>query len=172
MLGKISRSGVKVIARFVKDRIASQKKNNKTSRPEYSTPPPNNNQMVAQYLSNSRLAHKTDWWLLWVLWPIQYYMSRDMTKPTKWLCAKQRLRSAWASAQSDQSLRCALNGYLRTQASFMRTVKRLYRVWSITYWHCSWEVLRAVKLLYGQVSMTDMWPGSRGSNSRPWMEVR
>ena len=33
-------------------------------------------------------------------------MSRDMTKPTKWLCAQRRLRSAWASAQSDQSLRC------------------------------------------------------------------
>ena len=36
------------------------------------------------------------------------YMSRLMTKPTKWLCAKRRLRSAWAFAQSDQSLRCAL----------------------------------------------------------------
>ena len=31
-------------------------------------------------------------------------VSRDMTKPTKWLCAQQRLRSDWASAQSDQSL--------------------------------------------------------------------
>ena len=29
-------------------------------------------------------------------------MSRDTTKPTKWLCAQRRLRSAWASAQSDQ----------------------------------------------------------------------
>ena len=28
-----------------------------------------------------------------------------MTKPTMWLCAQRRLRSAWASAQSDQSLR-------------------------------------------------------------------
>ena len=36
--------------------------------------------------------------------------SRLVTKPTKWLCAQRRLRSAWASAQSDQSLRCALNG--------------------------------------------------------------
>ena len=36
--------------------------------------------------------------------------SRDMTRPTKWLCAQRRLRSAWASAQSDQSLRFALNG--------------------------------------------------------------
>ena len=33
-------------------------------------------------------------------------MSRDMTKPTKWLCAQRRLRSVWASDQSDQSLRC------------------------------------------------------------------
>ena len=29
-----------------------------------------------------------------------------MIQPTKWLCAPRRLRSAWASAQSDQSLRC------------------------------------------------------------------
>ena len=33
-------------------------------------------------------------------------MSHLMTKPTKWVCAQRRLRSAWASAQSDQSLRC------------------------------------------------------------------
>ena len=33
-------------------------------------------------------------------------MSYDMTKPTMWLCAPRRLRSAWASTQSDQSLRC------------------------------------------------------------------
>ena len=35
---------------------------------------------------------------------VPVYMSRDMTKPTKWLCAQRRLRSAWASAQSDQAL--------------------------------------------------------------------
>ena len=29
-----------------------------------------------------------------------------MTKPTMWLCAQRRLRSAWACTQSDQSLRC------------------------------------------------------------------
>ena len=37
----------------------------------------------------------------------QITMSHDMTKPTKWVCAQRRLRSAWASAQSDQSLLCA-----------------------------------------------------------------
>ena len=49
-------------------------------------------------------------------------MSRNMTKPTKWLCPQRRLRSAWASTQSDQSSP-ALNGWLRTQAYFMRTAK-------------------------------------------------
>ena len=33
-------------------------------------------------------------------------LSRDMTKPTKWLCAQRRFRSAWESAQSEHSLRC------------------------------------------------------------------
>ena len=32
-----------------------------------------------------------------------------MTKPTNWVCTQQRLRSAWVSAQSDQSLRFALS---------------------------------------------------------------
>ena len=33
-------------------------------------------------------------------------MSRLMTKPTKWRCVQRRLRSDWAFAQSDHSLRC------------------------------------------------------------------
>ena len=41
---------------------------------------------------------------------IIYYVSHDMTKPAKWVCAQRRLRSAWASAQADQSLRWALIG--------------------------------------------------------------
>ena len=28
------------------------------------------------------------------------YMSHDMTKPTKWVCAQRRVRSTWTSAQS------------------------------------------------------------------------
>ena len=34
------------------------------------------------------------------------YLSHLVTKPTKWVWAQQRLRSAWASAQSEQSLCC------------------------------------------------------------------
>ena len=50
-------------------------------------------------------------------------LSRDIIKPTKWLCAQWRLRSAWASAKPDQSHRCVLNGYLRIQPFFMQTAK-------------------------------------------------
>ena len=54
------------------------------------------------------------WWLQCMFWKTSSlicinYLSRDMTKPTKWLCTHRRLRSAWASTKSDQSLRCALN---------------------------------------------------------------
>ena len=45
-----------------------------------------------------------------------------------WLCAQRRLRSAWASTQSDPSLRCALNRKLRVQALFMRTAWTLIRL--------------------------------------------
>ena len=45
-------------------------------------------------------------WYLWYHFELhKNEKSRDMTKPTKWLCAQRRLRSAWASAQSNQSLR-------------------------------------------------------------------
>ena len=37
------------------------------------------------------------------------------------MCTWRRLRSGWASAQSDQSLRSALNGQIRTQVFFMWT---------------------------------------------------
>ena len=46
-----------------------------------------------------------------------------MTKPTKWLCAQRRLRSAWASAQSDQSLRCSHEKSLCPQLPIERTAK-------------------------------------------------
>ena len=57
-----------------------------------------------------------------------------MIKPTNWLCAQRRHRSAWASTQSDQSIRCALNGYLRTHAFFMRTAKTLIRLGGCPGW--------------------------------------
>ena len=41
-------------------------------------------------------------------------LSHLMAKPTKWMCAQQRCRSAWASTQSDQSLCCLYEESLGT----------------------------------------------------------
>ena len=63
-----------------------------------------------------------------------WQLSRDMTKPTQWVCAQRRLWSDWADAQSDQSLRCALNGKLRTQTFFVRTAKTLISLGGCPGW--------------------------------------
>ena len=63
----------------------------------------------------------------------QHKVSHNMTKSTKLMCAQRRLRSAWTSALSDQSLRCALSGKLRTQAFFMRTATSLIRLGGCCY---------------------------------------
>ena len=55
-------------------------------------------------------------------------MSRDMTKPTKWLRVQRRLRSAWASAQSDRSLRCPHEESLVPYLPIERTAKTLIRL--------------------------------------------
>ena len=46
------------------------------------------------------------WWPRDVLYAL-LHLSRLMTTPTKWPYAQRRLRSAWVSAQSDQSSLCA-----------------------------------------------------------------
>ena len=66
-------------------------------------------------------------------WAVVVKMNRLMTT-SKWLCAQRRLRSAWASPQSDQSLRCAYNGSLGIQAFFMRTAKTLIRLGGCPGW--------------------------------------
>ena len=82
--------------------------------------------------------------ILTLLWPhancISRYwchhtqMSHDTTKPSKWVCAQRRHRSTWTSAQFDQSLRCAFNGQLRTQAFFMWTATTLIRLGGCPGW--------------------------------------
>ena len=59
-------------------------------------------------------------------------LSGSKTKPTNDVCAQQILRSACQSAQSNQSLCCALNGKLRTHGCFTQT----RRLWSIRLGRC------------------------------------
>ena len=56
----------------------------------------------------------------WRFYPCN--LSHDMTKTTKWVYAQRRLRSVWASAQSDRSSLCA-QSVDKAQAFFMRTAK-------------------------------------------------
>ena len=60
-------------------------------------------------------------------------------------CAPCNDRSAWASAQSDQSLRCLPNRKLKTQGVFMQTAKTLIRLGGCPGW--SESSLDAVILL-------------------------
>ena len=57
-----------------------------------------------------------------------------MTKPTKWVCAQRRLRSAWASAQSDQNLRCPQEESFGPYLPIKRTVKTLIRLGGCPGW--------------------------------------
>ena len=66
--------------------------------------------------------------LIWKVYNI--ILSRLMTKPTKWQCAQRRLRSAWASAQSDQSLRCLCMKKPWVLSYPLRTQRRLWSDWA------------------------------------------
>ena len=53
------------------------------------------------------------------------------------LCAQRRLRSAWASVQSDKSLCCPLIEQLKAQGFFMRTVKTDQKGWMPSWFESS-----------------------------------
>ena len=75
------------------------------------------------------------------------HLSRLISKPAKWLCVQRRRRSAWASAKSDQNLRCVFYGWLRTQAFFKRTVKTLIRLGGCPGWSESLLGTHAISLV-------------------------
>ena len=65
----------------------------------------------------------------------QPQMSRIVTKPTKWLWTQWRLRSAWASAQSDQNgcpgwSESLLSAWRRILSYPMSTQRRLWSDWA------------------------------------------
>ena len=63
-----------------------------------------------------------------------FYLSRDMTKPTKWVCAKRRLRSAWASAKSDQESSLSAWRRLGPKLPIKRTATTLIRLGGCPGW--------------------------------------
>ena len=80
--------------------------------------------------------------MVWCFWEVQFgisvslnvYEPRHEKTKKNGTCVQRRLRSASASTQSDQSLRCALSVQLRTQTFFMRTSKTLIRLCGCPGW--------------------------------------
>ena len=83
------------------------------------------------------------------------YVNRLMTKPIKWLCTQRRLRSAWASTQSDHSLRCPHEETLCPQLHTERTAKTLTRLGGCPGWSESSLGAHAILLVLS-------WGGSNG----------
>ena len=80
-------------------------------------------------------------------------MSHLITKPTKWLCAQQKLWSAWASAQSDQSLAVRSMGSLGPKLSSFGQ-QRLIRLGICPGWTESWLVAHAICLFCHAAAQT------------------
>ena len=91
-----------------------------------------------------------------------------MTKPTKWLCSQQRLRSAWASAQSDQSLRCPHEESLGHQYP-LSAQRRLWSDWvdaqadlSLRWAHSHFVGFVMSRLIFTMVVFLILQPPGRG----------
>ena len=99
-----------------------------------------------------------------------WQMSCCMTKPTKRMCAQQRLRSAWASAQSYQSLHCPHEETLGTLLPIERTVKTLIRLGGCPGWSES-SLGACVILLVLSCSCSILLKLQFGCQSNPALEV-
>ena len=70
----------------------------------------------------------------------QQNKGKSYMSPVSWqnqqngMCAQRRLRSAWASAQSDQSLRCPYEESLDPRPTIERTAKLLIRLGGCPGW--------------------------------------
>ena len=83
------------------------------------------------------------------------------------VCIRRRIRPAWASAQSDQSLHCALNRLLRAQCVFMQRVKTLIWLGGCPGWSESslgtqvillfCHVAAQMSLFWKRAEETDQW---------------
>ena len=91
--------------------------------------------LLAHYDNSVKiLLHVVDWRHLFSTLSKKVKLSLDMTKPTMWLCAQRRLRSAWASAQFDQSSLSACRKHGSLALPIKRTAKTLIRLGGCPGW--------------------------------------
>ena len=78
-------------------------------------------------------------------------LSHLMMKPTKWLCAQRRLRSAWTSAQSDQSLCWSFSKDPSFLQMWIARTDQTGQIWVIAGCTCHFVgfVMRQLKSLTG-----------------------
>ena len=91
-----------------------------------------------------------------------------MTKPTKWLCAQRSLRSALASAQSDQRLCWLHEESLGPYLPIERTAKMLIRLGGCPGWSESWLGTKDILLC----PATRKWRGIMFYPPKFWVSVR
>ena len=83
------------------------------------------------------------------------HVSGDMTKPTKWLCAQRRLRSDWADAQADLSLRWAHTHFIGFVMSWLMCLWRLITLKSGNDNKCG-QLVRFCKL-FSRMMLNKFW---------------
>ena len=76
------------------------------------------------------------------------------------MCAQRRLRSAWVSAQSDQSLRCPHEEALGPWLPIKRTAKTLIRLGGCPGWSQSLLGAHAILLVLLAILLVLSWGGS------------
>ena len=105
-------------------------------------------------------------------------MSHLMTKPTKWVCAQRRLRSAWASTQSDQSSLCTQ--WVAKDLRFLHADSEDWSDWADAGWFCHVSTfffhIHGVIWLYSLSSLLVHSTQTQWDNpfmhSRKWVSVR
>ena len=73
-------------------------------------------------------------WMQYSMAKPHYSNEPPHDKTNKMMCAQRRLRSAWASAQSDHSLHCSHEETLGPQLPIERTAKTLIRLCGCPGW--------------------------------------
>ena len=86
------------------------------------------------------------------------------------MCRQRRLRLAWASSRSDQSLHCALSRYmvLRAQCFFMRTAKTLIRLGGCPGWSESSLGVHVILLVLSCCSSNPVLTEGEEEEERSW----
>ena len=87
-------------------------------------------------------------------------------KQKNYLCSQRRLRSAWASAQSDQSLRCPHQETLGILLPIERTAKTLIRLGGCPGWSFAGHTVHFVGFVMRRLNAYISWEQGNGNQDK------